>query len=458
MQNCHRSPETADGLGLAIAQVFDYARKMRAQFGSVSLAGMVQSVAVLSTSVADTELIERIGLLEALKNAAAAAQARAAVVLRELREEQERAAGRSTAKTVVSVAAEVALARRESPHRTRTLLGLATILEREMPHTMAAFSAGEISEWRALLVCRETACLSRADRGRVDAGLAVELPRLSDREIIARARQAAYRLDPHSVVERASRAAVDRRVTIRPAPDAMTLVSALLPVAQGVAVYAALSKEADALCAAGDARGRGQLMADTLVCRATGQTTADAVGAEIQLVMTDRTLLAGSDVPARLVGHGPVPAGLARELARNASETDRAWVRRLYARPDGRLVAMESKRRHFPAGLRQFIATRDDICRTPWCGAPIRHADHVVPVHAGGSTSAGNGQGLCEQCNQVKEHPGWRARPDPDGTVLTTTPSGRQYASSPRSIPTEGPGVLVDLFFVDIPARHRQAA
>jgi hypothetical protein len=439
--------------------MFEYDGGMEARFDDGTLAEVARGLAELSTSVSDVELVERIGLLESLKNAAAAAQAKAAVALRTLREDAERAAGRPTEKVALSVAAEVALARRESPHRARTLVSLATILDRELPRTMAAFAGGAISEWRAMLVCRETACLSRADRGRVDAGLAADLPRLSDREIVARARQAAYRLDPQSVVERASRAAADRRVTIRPAPDTMAIVSALLPAAQGVALYAALSGEADRLRAAGDSRGRGQVMADTLVCRATGQAGADAVGVEIQLVMTDQTLLAGSDDPARVAGYGPIPAGVARRLARRAAKADRAWVRRLYT-DEARLVAMESTRRHFPSGLRRFIALRDDVCRTPWCGAPIRHADHIVSVHAGGATSAGNGQGLCEQCNQTKEQPGWRARPGPGGGVFTTTPSGRLYAAAPTPMVGTQPSRarLADLIFFDVERPDTHAA
>lgn len=414
------------------------------------LAEVVGGIVALGDDASDLELVERIRVLEVLKNAVSAAQARAAVALRKLRENEQRAAGRPTVKTAGSVAAEVALARRESPHRGRMLVGLAWILGREMPHTMALFAAGEISEYRALLMVRETACLSRLDRGRVDAALAGELPGLSDREIVARAKRAAYQLDPHSVVERAARAEADRRVTIRPAPDTMTLVSALLPVAQGVALYATLTQEADRARAAGDSRSRGQVMADTLVCRATGQATADAVGVEIQLVMSDDTLLGGVDLPARLVGHGPIPAGVARRLVECASENGRAAIRRLYARPNGgRLVAMESRRRTFPAGLRQFLTVRDEVCRTPWCGAPIRHADHVVPVSAGGPTSAANGQGLCEQCNQVKEHPGWRARPDPGGAVVVEAPSGWQYASRPPPLFEVRPGrtIVADHFF-----------
>lgn len=112
-------------------------------------------------------------------------------------------------------------------------------------------------------------------------------------------------------------------------------------------------------------------------------------------------------------------------------------------------MAMESRQRTFPDGLRQFIATRDELRRTPWCGAPIRHADHAVPASIGGETSASNGQGLCEQCNQVKEHPGWRARPDPDGTVVLTTPSGAEFSSLPPPLPTavaRSP-VVLDFFY-----------
>jgi hypothetical protein len=50
------------------------------------------------------------------------------------------------------------------------------------------------------------------------------------------------RLDSQAVVDRAAKAEADRTVTIRPAPDCMTYVTALLPVAQGVGVYAARNR------------------------------------------------------------------------------------------------------------------------------------------------------------------------------------------------------------------------
>ncbi|GAP53686.1 hypothetical protein AHiyo6_02510, partial [Arthrobacter sp. Hiyo6] len=62
----------------------------------------------------------------------------------------------------------------------------------------------------------------------------------------------------------------------------------------------------------GDARSRGQIMADDLVERITG-TPAGITGIEIQLVMTDRTLFQGDSEPARLSGYGIVPAEWARD-------------------------------------------------------------------------------------------------------------------------------------------------
>jgi len=59
----------------------------------------------------------------------------------------------------------VALARRESPHKGQQHLDMAKILTTELPHTLAALRCGRITEWRATILVRETACLSREDLG-----------------------------------------------------------------------------------------------------------------------------------------------------------------------------------------------------------------------------------------------------------------------------------------------------
>src|SRR4051812_28103310 len=228
----------------------------------------------------DRERIDLVRALEELKSAAAAAQARVTVAFDTSQRRARRDAGVPERRIGAGVAAQVALARRESPHLGARHLGLAHALVDELPQTMTTLAAGETSEWRATLVARETACLSREDRRAVDADLAARpggIGSLGDAELVAEARRLDYRLDPHAVTDRAARAHADRRVTLRPAPDTMAALSALLPAAQGVAVYAALTRQADTLRAQGDGRGRGRIMADTLVERVTGQSRADAV-------------------------------------------------------------------------------------------------------------------------------------------------------------------------------------
>src|ERR1700757_4384331 len=129
--------------------------------------------------------------------------------------------------------------------------------------------------------------------------------------IAAAAKEIAYRLDAQAVVDRAARAPEERTVTIRPAPDTMTYVTALLPVAQGVGVYAALKRAADTTF---DGRSRGQIMADTLVERVTGRSAATPTPIAVNLVLSDRTLLSGDNAPADSSGYGPIPAEVARGL------------------------------------------------------------------------------------------------------------------------------------------------
>lgn len=433
------------------------------------------------------DLINLIAALERVKAAACAAQARAAVELDQQQRAAHRAAGLPAGKQGAGVGAQVALARGQSPHAGAKLLGLARALIAEMPETFGALASGTLDEWRATVVVRESACLSVADRLALDAEIAGDrrtLDGVGPRRLAGQARRVAQRLDAASVVRRARRAEGERCVTIRPAPDTMVYLTALLPVAQGVAAYAALSLAADtarsapADTAGGRApRSRGQVMADTLVERLTGQRSAEAVHVGVNLVMTETALLApagtpGRQEPAHIAGHGPVPAAWARDLVARAlgdpapaargeapggvapgggpggsapgvDRASRAWFRRLFTHPSsGQLVALESRARTAPAGLRDFIDLRDDACRTPWCDAPIRHSDHAVDHERGGPTSSDNLQGLCEACNYTKSLPGWSAEPRIEGvpgdlphTVLLTTPTFHTYVSTSPPVP-----------------------
>jgi Domain of unknown function (DUF222) len=405
---------------------------------------MFETLVVIDPPCEESALVERIAELERVKSAAAAGQARAAAALDAARRGAEAAAGVPAARRGRGVASEVALARRDSPARGNRHLGFAKALVHEMPHTLAALEAGVLTEWRATLIVRESACLDVEDRRALDAEMCAEsadLNGMGDARVAAAAKTIAYRLDPHAVVDRAAKAEAERTVTIRPAPETMTYLTALLPVAQGVSVYAALRRHAD-VCA--DGRSRAQVMADTLVERVSGRSAAAATPIAVNLVLSDDTLVGGSTAPAELCGYGPIPAAVARALI-SAAVTDpqsRATLRRLYAHPrSGALVAMESRARLFPRGLAAFIGLRDQRCRTPYCDAPIRHRDHAQPWAAGGPTTASNGLGSCERCNYVKDVAGWHVKPSTDQThrhtAEFTTPTGAHYRSTaPPRAPT----------------------
>ena len=419
---------------------------------SAAITAARDTLARLGRELGNATRIDLIRALEELKSSCAAAQAVLTADLSTDRRAEHAAAGVPTAQRGRGVSAEIGLARRESPKRGSQFLGLANVLVHEMPHTLALLRSGHLNEWRAMLLVRETACLSKADRARVDRDLCGRPERLEgmgDAKIIAAARAAAAELDVAAVVRRNARAVADRHVSVRPAPDTMSYVSALLPVKEGVSVYAALRRDADTVIAAGDERSRAQIMADLLVERVTGQASATSAPIAVNVVISDHALFGDGDEPAHVVGYGPIPAAIARDWIKNAAaeedSPETVQLRRVYAHPgSGALTAMESKSRCFPKPLARLIDIRDRVCRTPWCGAPIRHRDHIEPHEAGGATTVDNGAGVCEACNHAKQAPGWSSRPEHRTPAARhrysfTTPTGHNFKSTAPPLPKPYP-------------------
>ncbi len=437
-------------------------------------------------SLSDRDRVELISELERVKGSASAAQARATDALRRSR---ELAAPQDAARSVGSV---VALARRGSPTPGDRFVGLSRALVREMPHLMAALTAGGTSERVAVAFVAATATSSVDDRAEVDRRLAPVVTRLGVRQAAQAATRVAAELDAASVVARREAAVRSRRVSVRPAPDGMAYLTVLGPLKDVVGTHAALQAGARAVVGGQrpgeppEGRGVGAVAADTALRLLSGRAVGQPQPVEVHLVVTDRALLGTGDAdrsvvePARVPGHGSVPAPVARVWLREglrgppltapheppSSSAARVWVRRRYTTPDGRdLVAMDSRRRCFGGMLRRMLVLRDDVCTTPWCEAPIVHAGHATPVRELSATSFVEGNGKCARCNHVKEAPGWRARSilpgDPvdtgatahdgiaDGTgngqgdgsatgdvverraVRITTPLGHQYDSEP---------------------------
>ncbi|MCD1287046.1 MULTISPECIES: DUF222 domain-containing protein [unclassified Brevibacterium] len=396
-----------------------------------------------SQSAKDSQL--RIHTLERLASTIAAVQSREAVSLHNFRRREDLANGLPKKQRGVYAGDEIALAKRVSPATGRKFLSRSRTLCQDLPKTYAALSEGAIPESRAQIVAEGTAKLSRRERKIVDKELEGRLTWTGNRRVAREVRGLVQEITADTAADRAAAAAEQRHVSLRCLDDGMARINAVLPMVQAVAVFdglreAALSRAATASRGADDAgeggdggapsaagdlagirRTERQLMADVLVEQLTGQSRAGDVPTQVHIVMEAESLFADGRVPAWLPEHGPLPARTAREFL-TANEAD-TYLRRVFTAPEsGKLVSMDQRRRNFRGLLRRMLIFRDDVCRTPWCDAPIKHADHVRPAAEGGQTEWSNASGLCASCNFAKEHAGWRHEATAEGlTVITPT-------------------------------------
>ncbi|WP_371820805.1 DUF222 domain-containing protein [Tsukamurella sp. PLM1] len=185
------------------------------------------------------------------------------------------AAGLTQDRWEIGVAAELALALRRSVDSAKGLLSRARELHTTLPHTRERLRDGDISPEAVPVITHGLSHLDEDLRRRADATLCSDPTTLDGvglRRLKDLVQKVAYELDQQGTVDRIAKAAKDRTVSIRPLPEGMTRVSLLLPLTQGVGVYAALRAAATAARGvAGEVRTLGQLMADTAFARLTGR-------------------------------------------------------------------------------------------------------------------------------------------------------------------------------------------
>ena len=347
-----------------------------------------------------------------------------------------------------------------------------------------------------MLVVGETTLLTREHRQIVDAELAGRFGSMTPGQARGAAAGIGYRLDPEQAVRRARKAFGDRRVTLRPAPDTMTYLTALLPVASGVAAFAALSRSAAAAKAGGDPRSRGALMADEFLARMLGgrDIVADAAAAPATAcpptstrerparpgaASKRRRCAAGLDhrsrdpvehltdglpdlpgrgvrrdpvgddrpdaarrrrEPAILSGYGPIPAALARHLVRGADDrTPRCGYGACSRTP----TPAAHRRRHPAAPVRPRRAAVPDRAGPGVPHALVRSSDPACRPHptpcARWSDRTRQRRGTLRRVQPDKGVSGWASIADLDGSIVTVTPTGHRYRSHPPEPPRSDP-------------------
>ncbi len=160
-------------------------------------------------------------------------------------------------------------------------------------------------------------------------------------------------------------------------------------------------------------------------------THATGPGKPLVSAIVPITMLLGlDDQPAELVGHGPIPADLAREIAAQGT-----WRRLLTDPLSGTLLDYGRTTYTPPAGLADFVRARDLHCRNPLCGqrAATADLDHTIPYQPDGTTSQHNLHASCRHHHRLKTHAtGWHVDQHPDSTITWTTPTGHIYTSQPH--------------------------
>ncbi|MEQ3553608.1 DUF222 domain-containing protein [Pseudonocardia nematodicida] len=148
----------------------------------------------------------------------------------------------------------------------------------------------------------------------------------------------------------------------------------------------------------------------------------------IQVVVGLDTLL-GSERPAELAGHGPIPAVTARALAAGGT------LARIVTDPvTGQCLDYGRSTYAPPANLDDHVRARDGHCRGALCTRDIRELDHHIPFGGGhhGHTSAENLHGFCTGTHKLKDAPGWHAISLPDGGLEWISPCGWTRTTYPK--------------------------
>jgi hypothetical protein len=142
------------------------------------------------------------------------------------------------------------------------------------------------------------------------------------------------------------------------------------------------------------------------------------------VVIDIATALGLAENPCELIGYGPIPATVGRELA-----ADNTWRRFLVDPVDGQLLDIGKNTYRPSPRLADFIVARDRRCRFPSCTRRATHCDidHAIPHGAGGGTTRRNCGCLCRRHHRLKTFGGWLLESFDDGSCRWTTPAGQVF-------------------------------
>jgi hypothetical protein len=225
----------------------------------------------------------------------------------------------------------------------------------------------------------------------------------------------------------------------------MARVAMTMPTDEAIATVGKINARADQLRTPDDDRTHGQrqvaAVQDALANApepGTGPVKFRKAG-QVTAFIDLPTLLGLRDGIGELVGHGPVPAQMIRDLLTQPGSA----LRRLVYDPVSNTVLDYSVASYQPDDfLREILEVRDVTCRFPGCTANAAFCDceHCQPFDQGGETSCANCGLMCRRHHNCKTHRQFRyRRPDPTtGETEWTTSLGFTYSQQPASYHPDG--------------------
>jgi hypothetical protein len=114
---------------------------------------------------------------------------------------------------------------------------------------------------------------------------------------------------------------------------------------------------------------------------------------------------------------GPIDADVARHLVKHTA----SWTRVVTDPVDDTVLAIDSKDRFIPSGLKKLIHVRTPSCAGDDCGLPAHRADldHITRVEHDGRTRHTNLQPLCRPSHRLKDEGGhWKVTAGDDGSTV----------------------------------------
>ncbi|GLY70433.1 HNH endonuclease signature motif containing protein [Amycolatopsis taiwanensis] len=332
---------------------------------------------------------------------------------------------------------EVALELSVSRQTAAGLIDAAEVLTTRLPRLLVAMEGGEVDLRTAVKVCDVTATLSDEQARQVDERIAGRLAGKDSEKVRRIARDAVCAIDPDGYAERAKKRRKDRRVELIHAEEGMSSLFAYLPAEIASAIYAKVDGIARKLKTKDEERTLDELRADVLADLALGKHEGlPGVLAQVYVHVPIDAALGITNTGCELVGHGPIPGEIARQIM---ADPRSVWRKVTCDPTSGAVLDVGRTRYRPPAALDEFVRVRDHTCRMPGCRRPAQRCDvdHHRDFQRGknGLTSQGNLTSLCRNHHRLKDVQGWGFNLDSaTGELTVTTPTGRRHTTLPETI------------------------